>query len=56
MTEINPINNSSSYKKQGTKTDLQNSNAKESLFTKCDTNKDGKVSEEELMAAGYSAK
>lgn len=58
MTEINPVNNSSSgnYKKQDTKAGLQNSNLKESLFTKCDTNKDGKVSVEELMAAGYSEK
>lgn len=55
MTKINPVNSASQgAKKSGSK--LSTAKINESLFLKLDKNEDFKISEQELMAAGYKGK
>ena len=54
MTQINPINQSNTTYSTNRSSSSSTSDMKQSIFAKLDTNKDCKISEEELMAAGYT--
>ena len=56
MSEINPVNNNSKGNENYKLQKRENSKITESLFKKLDTNKDKQISEDELIAAGYSGK
>ncbi len=56
MSEINPVNNNSKGNENYKLQKRENSKITESLFNKLDTNKDKQISEDELIAAGYSGK
>ncbi|MCM1009468.1 MAG: hypothetical protein NC390_01135 [Fusobacterium sp.] len=55
MAEINPIGLGAKQSHK-THTKAKTTNVNESLFLKLDKNKDGKISEQELRAAGYQGK
>lgn len=54
MTEINPVFGLGSSQRSNKASSPKSTQINESLFTKLDKNKDGKISKEELLSAGYS--
>lgn len=54
MTEINPVFGLGSSHRSSKTSSTKSAQTNESLFTKLDKNKDGKISKEELLSAGYS--
>ena len=55
MTEVNPVTfGTNRHPETKTKAGFESSNMKESLFTKLDKDKDGTISQDELMEGGYS--
>ncbi len=54
MTEINPVFGLGSSHRSSKTSSTKSVQTNESLFTKLDKNKDGKISKEELLSAGYS--
>lgn len=54
MTEINPVFGLGSSHRSSKTSSTKSAQTNESLFTKLDKNKDGKISKEELLSAGYT--
>lgn len=54
MTEINPVFGLGGSQRSIKTSSTKSAQINESLFTKLDKNKDGKISKEELLSAGYS--
>lgn len=54
MTEINPVFGLGSSQRSIKTSSPKSTQINESLFTKLDKNKDGKISKEELLSAGYT--
>lgn len=54
MTEINPVFGLGGSQRSSKTSSTKSAQTNESLFTKLDKNKDGKISKEELLSAGYS--
>lgn len=54
MTEINPVFGLGSSQRSIKTSSTKSAQINESLFTKLDKNKDGKISKEELLSAGYT--
>ena len=54
MTEINPVFGLGSSQRSIKTSSTKSVQINESLFTKLDKNKDGKISKEELLSAGYT--
>lgn len=54
MTEINPVFGLGSSHRSSKTSSTKSAQINESLFTKLDKNKDGKISKEELLSAGYT--
>lgn len=54
MTEINPVFGLGSSQRSSKTSSTKSAQTNESLFTKLDKNKDGKISKDELLSVGYT--